>query len=77
MSFQPGEVAKLCLVVFFAGYLVVKRDVLALAGHRFLGIDLPRARDLGPIGVAPGWSASACWSSSATSAARCSCSACS
>jgi cell division protein FtsW (lipid II flippase) len=52
MSFQPGEVAKLCLVVFFAGYLVVKRDVLALAGHRFLGIDLPRARDLGPIGVA-------------------------
>lgn len=52
MSFQPGEVAKLCLVVFFAGYLVVKRDVLALAGHRFAGLDLPRARDLGPIGIA-------------------------
>jgi cell division protein FtsW (lipid II flippase) len=56
MSFQPGEVAKLCLVIFFAGYLVVKRDVLALAGHRFLGLDLPRARDLGPIGIA--WLAS-------------------
>ena len=56
MSFQPGEVAKLCLVVFFAGYLVVKRDVLALAGHRFLGLDLPRARDLGPIAIA--WLAS-------------------
>ena len=52
MSFQPGEFAKLCLVVFFAGYLVVKRDVLTLAGHRFLGLDLPRARDLGPILVA-------------------------
>ncbi len=49
LSFQPGEVAKLCLVVFFAGYLVVKRDALALAGRRFLGIDLPRGRDLGPI----------------------------
>ena len=56
MSFQPGEVAKLCLVVFFAGYLVVKRDVLALAGHRFAGLDLPRARDLGPIAIA--WLAS-------------------
>ncbi len=56
MSFQPGEVAKVCLVVFFAGYLVVKRDVLALAGHRFMGVDLPRARDLGPIAIA--WLAS-------------------
>jgi len=52
LSFQPGEVAKICLVVFFAGYLVVKRDALALAGRRFLGIDLPRGRDLGPILVA-------------------------
>ncbi len=48
-SFQPAEVAKIVLMVFFAGYLVVKRDVLALAGRRFLGIDLPRGRDLGPI----------------------------
>jgi cell division protein FtsW (lipid II flippase) len=49
LSFQPGEVAKICLAVFFAGYLVLKRDALALAGRRFLGIDLPRGRDLGPI----------------------------
>jgi cell division protein FtsW (lipid II flippase) len=42
--------------VFFAGYLVAKRDVLALAGRRFLGIDLPRARDLGPVLIA--WAAS-------------------
>lgn len=49
LNFQPGEVAKFCMIVFFAGYLVVKRDALALAGRRFLGIDLPRGRDLGPI----------------------------
>lgn len=49
LSFQPGEIAKVCLIVFFAGYLVVKKDALALAGRRFIGIDLPRGRDLGPI----------------------------
>lgn len=48
-SFQPGEIAKICLAIFFAGYLVVKRDALALAGRRFMGLDLPRGRDLGPI----------------------------
>jgi cell division protein FtsW (lipid II flippase) len=55
-SIQPGEFAKLALAVFFAGYLVAKRDVLALAGKRILGIDLPRARDLGPVLIA--WAAS-------------------
>ena len=61
-SFQPGEIAKVCLVVFFAGYLVQHRDALALAGRRFAGIDFPRGRDLGPILVMlyvaterPGW----------------------
>lgn len=48
-SFQPGEAAKVLLVIAFAGYLVVHRDALALAGRRLLFIDLPRGRDLGPI----------------------------
>ena len=48
-SLQPEEFAKLFLAVSFSGYLVVKRDVLSLAGKRVLGVDLPRGRDLGPI----------------------------
>jgi cell division protein FtsW (lipid II flippase) len=48
-SFQPGEAAKVVMVVAFSSYLVVHREALALAGRRVLGIDLPRARDLGPI----------------------------
>ena len=51
-SFQPAEAAKIALIVFFAGYLVVKRDALAVARTRVLGIDVPRGRDLGPILVA-------------------------
>jgi cell division protein FtsW (lipid II flippase) len=55
-SFQPGEIAKLALEVFFAGYLVRNRDLLRLAGRRVAGIDLPRARDMGPVLLA--WAAS-------------------
>jgi cell division protein FtsW (lipid II flippase) len=55
-SVEPGEFARLALAVFFAGYLVAKRDVLTLTGRRVLGIDLPRARDLGPVLIA--WAAS-------------------
>ena len=55
-SFQPGEIAKIVLEVFFAGYLVRHRDLLRLAGRRVAGLDLPRARDLGPVLLA--WGAS-------------------
>jgi len=56
LSFQPGEIAKILLAMFFAGYLVQARDSLALVGRRFVGISLPRGRDLGPILVAWGFS---------------------
>lgn len=48
-TFQPAEVSKICLSMFFAGYLVSKRDALALGGKKVLGIRLPRIRDLGPL----------------------------
>ncbi|WP_354641594.1 FtsW/RodA/SpoVE family cell cycle protein [Kitasatospora camelliae] len=48
-SIQPGEFAKIILTIFFAGFLMVKRDALALASRRFMGLYLPRGRDLGPI----------------------------
>lgn len=48
-SFQPAEVAKIILAIAFASYLASKRAVLAQGGTRFLGLELPRARDLGPI----------------------------
>jgi cell division protein FtsW (lipid II flippase) len=56
MSFQPAEIAKILLAIFFAGYLVTHRDNLALAGPKVLGVRLPRLRDLGPIVLA--WVAS-------------------
>ncbi|MBT2497793.1 FtsW/RodA/SpoVE family cell cycle protein [Agromyces sp. ISL-38] len=48
-TFQPGEIAKIALAVFFAGYLVRNRDSLSMVGTRFLGMRFPRARDLGPL----------------------------
>ncbi|MCW2498041.1 FtsW/RodA/SpoVE family cell cycle protein [Jatrophihabitans sp.] len=56
-SIQPGEFAKILLTIFGAAYLVAKRDVLSLAGRRvgfavrrrFIGFDLPRGRDFGPV----------------------------
>ncbi len=49
LSFQPGEIAKIALAIFFAGYLVNARDSLSLVGRKILGLQLPRARDLGPL----------------------------
>ncbi|MDQ1587957.1 MAG: hypothetical protein QOJ77_1122, partial [Microbacteriaceae bacterium] len=48
-TFQPGEIAKIALTIFFAGYLVQRRDALSMVGKKFLGMQFPRLRDLGPI----------------------------
>ncbi|MBC7589922.1 MAG: FtsW/RodA/SpoVE family cell cycle protein [Salinibacterium sp.] len=48
-SFQPGELGKVALAIFFAGYLVTARDSLSMVGRKILGMQFPRARDLGPV----------------------------
>ena len=49
LTFQPGEIAKVLLAVFFAGYLVSRQAQLSEIGSRVMGVRLPRAKDLGPI----------------------------
>ncbi|AGP29720.1 FtsW/RodA/SpoVE family cell cycle protein [Corynebacterium terpenotabidum] len=48
-SIQPGEFAKIMLLIFFAALLVNKRALFTVAGRRVLGLQFPRLRDLGPI----------------------------
>ncbi|MBP2436873.1 FtsW/RodA/SpoVE family cell cycle protein [Microbacterium amylolyticum] len=48
-NFQPGEIAKICLAIFFAGYLVRTRESLTSTGKRVLGFTFPRAREFGPL----------------------------
>ena len=55
-SIQPGEFAKILLMIFFASFLVAKRDLFMAASSKVLGVELPRGRDLGPILLA--WVAS-------------------
>ncbi len=49
LSFQPGELAKIALCIFFAGYLTQRREALSVVGRKLMGIRIPPARELGPI----------------------------
>jgi peptidoglycan glycosyltransferase len=49
LNFQPGEAAKVLLVVFFAAYLVDKRELLRSGTRRVLGIAVPDPKHLGPL----------------------------
>lgn len=52
LSFQPGEFGKICLVMFFAGYLSERRELLAVAIRRIGPIGVPEIRHFGPVLVA-------------------------
>ncbi len=55
INFQPGEFAKIALAVFFAGYLVEKRELLTIT--RAVGpVPMPDPKHLGPVLLA--WGAS-------------------
>ncbi len=56
ISFQPIEISKLLLVIFFASYFVEKRELLSMATNRVGNRLVPDLRGLGPIAVA--WLAS-------------------
>jgi peptidoglycan glycosyltransferase len=56
INIQPGEAAKVLLVVFFAAYLVDKRELLAAGTRRIGRLALPDPKHLGPLLLAWGFS---------------------
>ena len=48
-SFQPGELAKVCLVIFFAAYLAERKELLAIASRRIAGLHVPDIKHFGPL----------------------------
>jgi cell division protein FtsW (lipid II flippase) len=49
VNFQPGEFAKIALAIFFAGYLVERREVLGMATWPRFAQVLPDPKHLGPV----------------------------
>ena len=52
INFQPGEFAKVVLAVFFASYLVEKRELLGMATFPRFAPVLPDIKHLGPVLIA-------------------------
>jgi len=52
INFQPGEVAKVALAIFFAAYLADQRELIATSQWRLGPLRLPHPKYLGPVLVA-------------------------
>jgi cell division protein FtsW (lipid II flippase) len=50
-SFQPGELAKIALAIFFAAYLAEKRELLGTAVSRLGPLRAPPVRSFAPVAV--------------------------
>ena len=48
-SFQPGEIAKILIVIFLAGYLADNREMLSVSGRRIGRLNFPDLRTLVPL----------------------------
>ncbi len=49
LSFQPAEIAKICIVIFLASYLREKRELLTVAARRVAGLTIPPLKHFGPL----------------------------
>ena len=49
ITFQPTELAKICIVVFLASYLNEHREVLVVGARNVFGLVLPPIKHLGPL----------------------------
>jgi peptidoglycan glycosyltransferase len=49
LSFQPGEIAKIAIIIFLAAYLSEHREMLSVSTRRVAGMRLPDLRTLGPL----------------------------
>lgn len=55
-SFQPGELARVFIILFLGAYLAEHREVLSTSTRKVLGVPVPELRALGPLLVM--WAAS-------------------
>jgi len=49
LSLQPGELAKILIVLFLGAYLAENREMLSISTRRVLGVAMPEPRTLGPL----------------------------
>ena len=48
-SIEPVEFSKILLLIFLSAVLIAKRGLFSSVGKHFMGMNLPRARDLAPL----------------------------